>query len=372
MAATHSDFFKTERTASEIKSEFLPRVFEIFVSGLLLNPSGQPTMPVPCMVLAGLDAHQPAPAAVQWLQQVYRSSNTRLDLNQGTQTVLYDADKSVLADLKEHLVNLSFYQELKHLPVVLQDEADETLILELLKKGSPSVSFLNPFSGSFSQQILLRALKDGHSDLFMLFSLEEMKAALKKTKAGSLLQEFFGDRFSQIKEFQKKTREANRIEEFLLDSLESVLIDKCYYTFRFRVNRPDKKQTSYYLVFASKDGQAYTKLKELILAYSDFQEDGVPLFGANLMQQQTSLFHEHYKYSIANLVQDLSQKAHEFNNKALQQIYEKHNIGTLYTFENYKVAFEKLMRMGKVRFINPKTGQPISKLTQASLVRYSS
>ncbi|WP_299705422.1 hypothetical protein [uncultured Pontibacter sp.] len=368
MTTATNNFFKTERTASEIKLELLPRVFEIFVTSLLLESKA--TAPVLCLdLLAGMDGHEPTLATVQWLRQVYSSTNSRLDLNQGTQVVLYDADKSALAELQERIKQHPFLQELQHPPVVLHDEA---LLQELLEAGPHLVGFLNPFKDSCSLEMLFRAAMDEQADLFMFFPLEDMRIALKKAKPDSPLSEHFGDRLTQIKEFQKKTKNTDRREEFLLDNFDSLLKEKGCHVFRFRVNHSDKAQSSYYLVSATKSAIAHLRLKELMQAYSDVQEDGVPLFGANLKMQQTSLFHEHYKYSISNLVQELLQKASMYNNMALQQVYEKHSIGTHYILENYKLAYERLLRQGKVHFINPKTGQTITKPTYTSKVRYSS
>lgn len=155
-----------------------------------------------------------------------------------------------------------------------------------------------------------------------------------------------------------------------MDNFEGIFLDKGYRTFKFRINFPHKKQTSHYLIFVSKVDLAYTRIKEIMMKYSDYQEDGVPLFGANLKQTQTSLFHDHYKYSIVNLAADLAKKAHLFNNKTLEVIYEKHNVGTNYIKDNYKVAYEKLKLQNKVEFLNAKTGHVVNKITYTCVIRY--
>lgn len=368
MSIAPNNFFKTERSASEIKLELLPRVFEIFVTGLLLEPKS--TVPVLCLdLLAGLDAQHPTPAIMQWLRQVYTSTNSRLDLNLGTQVVLYDSDKSALAEIQERIKQLPFHQELKHPPVGLYEEA---LLQELLEAGPHFACFLNPFKDPFSLEMLFRAAKEGQADLFMLFPLEDFKIALKRAKPDGPLSEYFGDRLTQIKEFQKKTKNSDKREEFLLGNFESLLKEKGCHVFRFRVNHSGRAQSSYYLLSATKSAAAHLRLKELMQTYSDVQEDGVPLFGANLQHQQMALFQEHYKFSIEGLMKDLVHNARLYNNMALQQVYEKHSVGTHYVLENYKLAYERLLRQGRVRFINPKTGQAITKPTYTSKVRYSS
>jgi three-Cys-motif partner protein len=368
-----SDFFKKQRKASEIKSEILGPFFEVWC-GIVL--SGQKADVVNPVLYVDLQAGQGyeqegAPAIpVKVLQSLYKTTGSRLDLNKSVKTFFRDPDKLVAAQLEAQIENLSFHGELIHKPVLLQEEADTEVLKQLLEEGHPAFTFLDPFESSFSQEMLLQLLKQPGADFLLLFHPESMRAALKNRVVDSLMQELFGDRLEQIKKFNKGTRDAEKREEFLLDSFESIFWDKGYHTFTFRINFPDKKQTSHYLLFASKTDLACTRAKEMLLKYSDYQEDGVPLFGANLKQQQTSLFHEHYAYSIESLMNDLSQKASLYNNVALQRIYEKHNIGTHYSLENYKVAYERLMKSGQVRFYNPKTGQSVSKLTYTSLIRY--
>ncbi|MHC2992309.1 hypothetical protein OB13_12160 [Pontibacter sp. HJ8] len=368
-----SDFFKKERKASEIKSEILGPCFEVWCGIVLSGQQAQVVNPVLYLDLqAGQGyAEDGAPAIpVKVLQSLYKTTGSRFDLNKSVKTFFSDADKSVATQLEAQIGNLPFHRELIHKPVILQEEADAELLKQLLEEGHPAFTFLDPFESSFSQEMLLQFLKQPGSDFLQLFQPDSMRAALKNKAIDSLMQEIFGDRLDRIKEFNKGTRDGEKREAFLSESFEGIFRDKGYYTFTFRINFPDKKQTSHYLLFASRSDLAYTRVKELMLKYSDYQEDGVPLFGANLKQQQMALFHEHYAYSIESLAKDLSQKAALYNNVALQRIYEKHNLGTQFSLENYKVAYEKLMKSGKVRFYNPKTGQSVSKLTYTSLIRY--
>lgn len=371
MPAAPSDFFRTERTASEIKAELLPRFFEVWTATVLQQPD-KPLAPIPFIDLqAGLDSDEPAPAAWQLLRQVYKSTGSRLDLNQGIKTIFYDADQPALAELQEQAGQLPFYQDLVHPPVMLLEESEATPVAQILDAERPAFTFLNPVEEAFSQQFLLQAIQTGASDLLMLFNPKTLEAAVKKARTDSVLQGIFGERLEQIRGFYKENRNADRREAYLLDCFEEVFSSKGFHTLKFRVNHPDRKQTNQYLILACASAQAYTRLRELLEGYSDYQEDGVPLFGANLQAQQTALFHEHYRFSIESLMKDLVQNARLYNNMALQQVYEKHSVGTHYNLENYKQAYERLLKKGAVRFINPKTGHAISKPTYTSKIRYS-
>ena len=371
MAAAPSDFFKTERTASEIKAELLACFFEVWGTAMLPQANAA-DMPLRCIdLLACLDGDEPNSAVLQLLRQVYKSSGSRTDLNKGVSTVFYDADTHALAGLQEKAEQLPFYQDLVHPPALLQETGEEDLAELILNEEKPAFVFFNPTQEGVSQQVLQRAVEAGAPDLLMLFSPKALETALKKAKANSPLQQLFGERLEEIRAFNKQNRNPDRREEYLLNSFEEIFRSKDFYTLRFQLNLPDKKETGYYLVLACSSDQAYTRLKELLERYSDYQEDGVPLFGANLQAQQTALFHEHYRYAVAKLAQELLADSANCNNRSLQYVYERHNVGTHYTLTNYFAAYERLMRQGLVRFINPKTGQPVTKLTATSLIRYS-
>ena len=370
MSATPSDFFKTARTASEIKAELLPRLIEVWATGMLQQGRAGELALSFMDLQAGLDSGEPAPTAVQLLRQVYKSTGSRTDLNKGISTLFYDADQSILDRMQQQIKQLPFYRDLIHLPVFLAETDDETLATQLQENVQPDLAFLNPNAAGIAQQLLLSGAQKGKTDLMMLFDPRLLESAVRKAKVDSVWQQFFGERLEAIKAFYKQHKHAERREEYLLDCFEEVFRAEGFQTLRFRVNPPDKKQAGHYLVFSVKSAQVYIRLKELLERYGDYQEDGVPLFGANLQQQQTALFHEHYTYSIANLVQELTQVAAEFSNRTVQYVYERHSMGTHYTLSNYQTAYDKLMRQNVVRFINPKTGQPISKLTPVSLIRY--
>ncbi|WP_230392255.1 hypothetical protein [Pontibacter sp. FD36] len=371
MSAAPSDFFYTVRTAPEIKSELLPRVFEVW-STAMLQQTKSADLPLCYIDLQPvLDSNQPMPAVLQLLRQVYKSTGSRTDLNRGTKTTFYDAELPALAELREKLEQLPFYQDLVHPPAILPEVDNEVLPEQILEVTQPTLAFLNPIVEGMSQQVLLRAAEAAGPDVMMLFDPKLLDSGVKKAKSDSVWHQLLGEKLEKIKAFYKQNRNADRREEYLFNSFEEIFRNKGAFTLRFRINLPDKKQTNFYMLLVVKSAQAYIGIKELLTRYSDYQEDGVPLFGANLQHQQMSLFQEHYKYSIAGLVQDLSRRATDYNNRTVQQVHEMHSIGTHYILENYKEAYEQLLRQGKVRFINPKTGQVISKPTYTSKIRYS-
>lgn len=369
-----SHFFKRKRNTSEIKSEILNKYFNAWC-GILLH--GQKKRTIDTVIYIDLysgqglyEDGQPS-TPIKILNSIYKSKGTFLDLNQCVKTFFNDSQKSIIDKLVLNISNLSYYSELVHKPMILNEVANQNLLANLLNNNHPSLTFIDPFGYSYSQQMLLHSVQRWGSDLFMLFNFNRIRSAVLNSKVDSLMVQIFGERLDLIKEYYKKISNTHKREEFIIEQFEAIFKDKKYLTFKFRINFPDKNQTSHYLIFVSKVRIAYIRIKEIMQRYSDLQEDGVPLFGAN--QKPLRLLTPEYarllKFSILNLIKDLSTKAELFNNKTIQGVYEEHNIGTNYIKENYKKAFEELGNQGVVELLD-KNRKSIKTITYTCIINY--
>ena len=368
-----SEFFKKKRDASEIKSEIINKYFNAWCGIILFGQKWKTIKTVLYIDLfsgPGYYDDEDSSTPIKVLYSIFKSTGSRCDLNNSVQTFFNDSDRTMVASLQQNIEKLPYYDKLVHKPIILNEDANYELLTRLLNTDHPALTFIDPFGYSFSQKMLLLSVKKWGSDLFMLFNFNRIRSAVKNSTVDSLMHEIFGNRLDHIRDFYSKNRNANKREEFIMDNFEGIFRDRGYRTFKFRINFPHRKQTSHYLIFVSRVDLACTKIKEIMMKYSDYQEDGVPLFGANLKQTQTSLFHDHYKYSIINLIADLVNKADLFNNKTVEMIYEKHNVGTNYIKDNYKTAYERLKLQDKVEFFNAKTGQIVNKFTYTCVIRY--
>ncbi|RAU83989.1 three-Cys-motif partner protein TcmP [Pontibacter arcticus] len=362
-----NDFFKKERSLSAIKTEILSQYFVVWCKVILSNQRERLS---PAILYFDLSAGQGPAALFKILDTIFRSSGTNFDLNKAVQVIFHDPAETTLAELEESINNLPYYDALVHKPIRFPAAENEELLPEQIGTGLPALAFLNPFQDVVAQEFILGLGQRWNADLVMLFDFESINAAVKTKKPSPQLQELFSEKLTDIKAYYKTVRDAAKREAFALATFKTVFAAKGYTLFEFRINAFDKKQTNQYLLLAVKTDAAYTSLKELMLGYTEFQEDAVPLFGANLQQNQMGLFQEYYMYSVVNLVDTILQKASVYNNKTLQSIYEKDNVGTNYSRDNYKVAYQILKQQGKVIFVNPKTGQTISALTYTSIIRY--
>jgi three-Cys-motif partner protein len=367
-----NEFFKTQRDTSEIKAEILNEYFKAWSNTLLQGQRYRSDHALAFIDLYAGDgsSEKGSPAVpVKILNSIFGSAD-KFNLNKIVRTFFNDEKPTVASKLKTNLENLPYYQELTHKPVMLNEALNFSLLAKLLGNSTPALLYTDPFGYDFSQQMLSQSLKRWGMDVFMLFTPAKMRAAIQNVGDKDILTDIFSaEKLASIKDFCERYQDAGQREDFMVDTLEDVFKEKEYKTFRFKISLPKKNQTSHYLFFVSKNDSAYMKMKELMLMYSDYQEDGVPLFGANI-KHQLSLFQEQYKFSIKNLISELSEKVSFYNQLPLDSIYRHHNIGTNYIRGNYLEAFEELRKEGVIEAINPVSRKPMRKVAFTSLIFY--
>lgn len=370
--ADTSDFFAIQRSSSEIKAELLNEFFKSWCNAQL---QGQRYKSNPVLAFIDLYAGDGKPengkpaTPVRVLNSIFGATD-KYNLNKVVRTFFNDEKKTVTAKLQENLRQLPYHENLQHKPVLLHEETSLATLAKLLGHDVPTLLYLDPFGYDFSQQLLLQSVRRWGLDLFMLFTPAKLRAAVQGATDDSIMADVFGkERLGKIRAFCDRYQDAGQREDFMVDQFEEVFREKEYRTFRFKISLPKKNQTSHYLFFVSKNDAPYMKMKELMLMYSDYQEDGVPLFGANI-RHQLSLFQEQYRYSIKNLIVDLAGKRNFYHELPIDSIYRHHNIGTNYIRGNYKEALEQLKAEGVVEAINPVSRQPMRKVSFSSIIGY--
>ncbi|WP_439882625.1 three-Cys-motif partner protein TcmP [Pontibacter sp. MBLB2868] len=367
-----NEFFKEQRDTSDIKAEILNEFFKAWCTSMLQGQryKSEHTLAYVDLFAGEGNYEDGKPATpVKILNNIFGATD-KYNLNKIVRTFFTDEKPAVAAKLKQNLESLPYYDNLVHKPVILNEELNFTMLAKVLGNNAPALLYTDPFGYDFAQQMLLQSVRRWGMDLFMIFTPAKMRAAFQAVSEGSLLWDIFGaNRITKIREFNERYQDASQREDFIVDNFEDIFKEKEYKTFRFKISLPKKNQTSHYLFFASKTDNAYMKMKELMLMYSDYQEDGVPLFGANI-KHQLSLFQEQYRYSIKNLIAELASKTGYYHNLPLDSIYRHHNIGTNYIRGNYQEAFEELRKEGVVEAINPVSRKPMRKVAFTSIIAY--
>jgi three-Cys-motif partner protein len=375
MATISTDnFFATKRNESEIKSEILNQYFKAW-AGILLF--GQKFKSIKNLVYIDLYAgtgyyEDGTPSTpIKILESIAKTKgHPHIDFSISVKTFFNDEKKSVVEKLKENILKSDFTNALKHKPEFLNEPASRELLEKLLNNEHPALTFIDPFGYGYSQDMLLHAIRKWGSDVFMLFNMNRIRSAVMNNEVSENMIKIFGEkRLSLIRGFYTTEKNPQKREMKIIEAFEGIFRETGAKTFKFRINFPDRNQTSHYLILASKHRLAYQKIKEIMEKYSEKQEDGVPMFGINLKPKQllTMDYYRYFPYSIYKLKDSLVSNRDEFQGKTLEEIYEKHNIDTNYVKENYKKALEELIQEDKATFSNPKG----KKLTYTSIIYFN-
>ncbi|MFD2247958.1 three-Cys-motif partner protein TcmP [Pontibacter ruber] len=373
-AAVPKDFFKEHCSFAEIKDEVIGNFLADWCGILPPLPETDDEQAILYIDLnsgAGLVPSGLATLPDNLLENLCQALSNNKGANALLRAFFADANKTVHESIGEKLASLPCYDNLVHPPVALAEQVSQTMLAELQALGYPSLLLGDPFSSVLAQQVLQQSLDAGNADLLLLFSPESMLKALSAKKVSPALASLFGERLVQIASFCKKEKNTRRRQQYIAEQLESILLERKLLTLTFKINKPDADETAYYLLFSSQNKKAFKRFRELMLSYSDYHEDGVPMFTANhALQPQLSLFPQRRRYSVSLLAEDLATSAGKYKFKSIEKISEDHSSGTPYIADNYLAAFEVLRVQGKVEILNPKTLQAIRKPTLASIIKY--
>ncbi len=158
-----------------------------------------------------------------------------------------------------------------------------------------------------------------------------------------------------------------------MQALATVFKEAGFYPFTFNILAPGKNLASQYLVLFTQSLPVYLGIKGLMQAYSEYQEDGVPLFQVTNKPPVPLLpgfFQYLSKYTLDNLTEELARSRSQFHYKTLQAIYEEHSVGTNYIKSNYRQALEKLRADGVLYPVDAQN-KKVKAFTNTSVIFYN-
>ena len=250
-----SDFFNSKRETSEIKSEFLNEYFKAWAAIMLAGQSYKNINKILYVDLfsgPGIYEDGKVSTPIKILNSIYNSRGTFIDYDKHVQTIFNDKDQEQYEKLIENIESQPYYNDLKFKPIISNGEANLELLRTALKEQIPSLTFIDPLGYGFTQEMLMYSIKRWGSDLFMLFNFNRIRAAIANSKVEQNMLEIFGDKFNLLQEYYDKESSPQKRELFIIETFESIFEDKGFMTLRFKINFPDRTQTSHYLFFISK------------------------------------------------------------------------------------------------------------------------
>ena len=368
MLSTSPKFFQTKRSLSEIKAELLPAYFRVWAE----------TVHAEEVILADLNAgngYEPngeKAAALQILEEFQEAENATETEVKTMKLFLNDPAKTNLEKLKQSL-GIPEEEETKlpeNIAFLNEPETRETL-LKLLQKV-PGLIVADPFSYAPAQEIVAEAIQNTAADLFLLFDFKKLEKTFLAETSIVFLSQLFGPDFPELKAQFLLMKSVKRRQQFLMEQLENSFRKQEFYPVSFRIDPPEKAGNAVYLLLVNKSKINYLQAKEFLKNYSEFQEDGVPLFGVNLHYQPVAIpgFSEFLnKYSLENLTRELATMKSKFHYQTIREIYEAHSPGTHYILDNYVAAFRNLRKAETVNLVDA-NNKKVAKVTLDSVVFY--
>ncbi|RDC64699.1 hypothetical protein [Adhaeribacter pallidiroseus] len=360
-------FFKKKRTAAEIKSEILLSCFKTWYS-FYLHPQNLKISNLQYLDLLAGSGNPEDISPVTVLQTVSATNENLPELNEKLKTYFYSAAKGASEKLKADLENQPFYAALNNEPVYLPASDPGVTFPE----SSATLVAADPFATVYALDKLEQALLSPHSDLWLLFNLNKLKAAVTSGNEEKEFSGLLGDRWKALKTRWQQETNLRKREQQSLEALENALLDRNYNCVTLRINLPEKDQLHFYLLVASKKKELYFQFREILEPYSDYQPDGVPLFQVNQRPQPVELpgfFRYLHPYCLENLVEELANSRSRFHYRTIREVYEEHVLGTPYRKLNYLQAFENLKNQGLVNLVDVHNKQ-VKKLNESAIVFY--
>lgn len=377
MTAAEPDiFFKQKRTTSEIKDSILPAYFKAWHHIQVKGPSSQSAKSLLFIDGNAGEGITPggqltAPAVI--LENIEQNTQAEEDAQQPVKTFFINPTGALTEKLAANLAQLPFYTEFSEAPVALTEAAfrEQTGIIEA--DNGPTLMFLDPSRQGLTRQLLLSAQQSSETDVLLIGSFNKLYQALLSPEPGSWEEAFWGNRLNEVINISRLEPSAKKREGQFMQVLEEALKEAGFYFFKFNILAPGKNAASQYVLLLTKLLPGYLGFKEIMQAYSEYQEDGVPLFEATNKPQVPLLpgfFQYLSNYTLDNLVAELAQNRSQFHYQTLQAIYEAHSIGTNYIKANYRQALEKLRAEGVLYPVDAQN-KKVKAITDTSVIFYN-
>lgn len=368
MLSPSPNFFQTKRRLSEIKAELLPAYFKVWAE----TEASEELILADLNAGNGYEANDEKAAAIQMLEAFQEAENATENEAKTLKLFLSDPAKNNLEKLKQNLEIPG--EEETALPenIALLNEPEIQEMLTKLLQKVPGLLVADPFSYTLAQEIISTAIQTKNTDLFLLFDFRKLEKTFLTENPTVFLAQLFTKDLPEIKATFQLEKSPKRREQFLMESFENGFKAHDLYSVVFKINPPGKTGNISYLVLASKSKANYFLAKEFLQTYSEFQEDGVPLFGVNLNYQPAAIpgFSSFMnKYSLENLTRELAESKSKFHYQTVQEIFEAHSPGTTYVLANYKAALLALRKNGLIEMVDAQN-KKVNKITAGALVFY--
>ncbi len=251
-------------------------------------------------------------------------------------TIFNDAKTSYTNSLADEFRKLPGIDSLHHQPQIRTGPVDDELVTQFEKVAIvPALSFIDPWAYKGLSLRLIRAVvKDWGCEAIFFFNYNRINMGVGNPLVESHMEALLGEeRLDQLQGDLEGARPADR-EHLLRKALGEALSEfGAKYLIPFRFLRGNERP-SHYICFVTKNPLGYSIMKEIMARKGVVDSNGVPRFEyiPELPGRQLRFDEDRPLLSLPN---DL-QRNFARQTLTVQEIYDRHNVGTPFIRPNYR------------------------------------
>lgn len=264
-------------------------------------------------------------------------------------TVFNDREPAHAKSLAKAVAETPGIEKLKYQPKFHNDEVGSEIADEFEKiKLVPTLFFLDPcgYKG-LSLKLITSAIKNWGCDCIFFFNYNRINMGMTNDAVAEHMDVLFGkERADSLRKILPSFSPGKR-EKTIICELINALQDKGgQYVVPFCFKKDDGSKTSHYLIYVCKDFRGFEIMRSIMGKYSTSQNDGVPSFTFNPIEQTTPTL-----FSMTASIKDLEEELkNSFQGRTLSmgEIDKIHSKRALYLGSNYKEALRRLEGRGDI------------------------
>lgn len=350
-----NNFFKESRDQSKVKSAIVSKYFDAWAQvmiGVQDRYNGQRGSKIAYIDLfAGPGRYEDGTVSTPVLILQKAIGNEKM--RQRLVTIFNDKDEANANSLKNAFAEIQGIDQLKFQPHVETQEVGDNIVKMFEQmRLVPTLFFVDPWGyKGLSLRLVNSVLKDWGCDCIFFFNYNRINMGLNNAAVQEHMDALFGqERAALLRQRIERNSSIDR-ELLIVEELCQALKEmgpQFVLPFRFRDERGTR--TSHHLIFVSKGFKGYEIMKDIMAKECTSEEQGVPSFEYNPVDQRQSGFLQ-LLLQLSRPLDDLAEMLLSgFSGQTLtmQNIYEQHNVDRPYIKKNYKQVLMALESQGKI------------------------
>lgn len=341
-------FFNEQGEQSAVKTAIVTKYFDAWSTIMLSRARGQNGRIAYIDLFSGPgiydDDTESTPIVV--LKKAIHDSRLRDRLV----TIFNDKNPQYVNSLRSAIDNLAEIDLLKYRPQISNIDVGSEIARSLARvRLVPTLLFVDPWGyKGLTLELVGSVLSNWGCDVIFFFNYNRINMGLNNPYVAEHMRALFGASHAESLRDATNGMPPYQREMVILNEL-SVALQEIggTYTLPFSFRNRAGVRTSHHLIFVSKNALGYHIVKDIMARESASDEDGVATFEYNAVANPQLSFLYALSRPLESLREDLL-RSFTSQTISMQDIYEKHNVGTRYVKRNYKDALLRLEHEGEV------------------------